>query len=249
MEEEPDLRFDIDALFEHMTANLDHDPAQEMDWTFSLRSPNMERLETIADGLGDEFAMRLQDSVEVIDVDGETSLGEPLLSIVCRGAMDADEVKALANRMGAIAEQAGVVYEGVHCYDPIDEEELFGWLEPADAGWRLRHFTDCGLEEDAELPWTFLVLANDVDLIQKIVDQLIQEGYDDLEVYDEPDEDGRFGLSIFVMGRNNEVDLGIACENVAGIAGQFDGELKGVQFFTREDMNDLYGEDEADANL
>lgn len=46
-------------------------------------------------------------------------------------------------------------------YNPIEAQVLFGWLEPDDAGWRLRHMSDCGHEDDVDLPglswWAYLV--------------------------------------------------------------------------------------------
>ena len=55
MTEEPDLRFDIDALFEHLTGNLDHDASDEQDWTFWLRSSNVEALKQVAGEFEDDF--------------------------------------------------------------------------------------------------------------------------------------------------------------------------------------------------
>ena len=38
MVNEPDLAFDIDALFEHVVNQLDHDIEDEMEWDFTFQS-------------------------------------------------------------------------------------------------------------------------------------------------------------------------------------------------------------------
>ena len=70
--------------------------------------------------------------------------------------------------------------------------------------------TDCGLEDNADLPWTFLVLAPDLDSTKKIAEELTTNDFKDRDEYDEPDEDGNFALCVFVAGRNNEIELGEA---------------------------------------
>src|SRR5690606_13972949 len=114
----------------------------------------MDKLSRIADALEDEFALHLQDAVETVE-DGETTIGPPLLCIIERGALTPDEVKELDGRFRALAEEEGLEYEGVACFDPMDLEELFGWLNLEEATWRLQNYTESGLEEGAEIPWAF----------------------------------------------------------------------------------------------
>jgi len=241
-----DMSFDIDALFDHLINNLDHDISDEKDWTFSLRSGDLNALEQVASELEHDFAVQLQETVEEVDVDGNTSLGHPLLSIRRRAALTADEVKEIAERIRTIADQRGLVYEGVSCFEPIDEEEIFGWLPPDDAGWRLRHMTDCGLEDNAELPWAFLVLTRSSDSSNKIADELKAIGFTDHDTYDEPDEDGNCAICVFVTGRNNEVELDEASTKIATTAERHGGRLEGIQFYTREDVNEVFGEEDDD---
>jgi hypothetical protein len=61
-------------------------------------------------------------------------------------------------------------------------------------------------------------------------------------VYDEPDEDGNFGLCVFVSGRNNETELDETCRAIERIAEQFGGQLGGVQFYSRDGLNELYAD-------
>jgi len=240
------MRFDIDALFDHMINNLGHDINDEQDWTFSLRSGDLEALKEVAEELANEFMVQLQETVEEVDSDGNRSYGEPLLSIVRRGALRPDQLREIAERIGTIAAQRGLAYDGVSCYDPIDEEEVFGWLQPDDAQWRLRHMTDCGLEENAELPWAFLVVTPDLPCTEAIAAELTKNGFHDHDDYDEPDEEGNLGLCVFVAGRNNEWELSETCKRIMGIVERHGGRLKGVQFYSRDDMNEDAGPNDVD---
>lgn len=241
--EEPDLAFDIDALFAHMMGDLGHETTDPQDWIFSLRSAELGHLEIVAAQLEGEFEVQIQETVEEIDVDGSSSMGDPMLSVIKQDALTADQVKEIAARIELIANERGLVYEGVSSYDPIDEEELLGWLPPEDAGWRLRHMTDCGLAEGTELPWVFLVLAESLDGIKKISDELDQAGFTEREEYDEPDENGEVGMSVFVIGRNDEAELMTASDNIHAISEKHEGHLEGIQFYTREEMNEVFGDD------
>jgi len=246
MDDEPDLNFDIDALFSHMINNLDHKIEDEQDWNFRLRSNHLNELEQVAAELEPEFTLQLQESVEEVDIDGNVTLGDPMLTVVRRGALSADEVKRIAEQIQRIASERGLTYEGVDCYEPIDEEELFGWLAPEDAGWRLRHMTDCGLADNADLPWAFLVVTPTLDAARNVADALATNGFDDRDDYDEPDEEGNFGTCVFVQGRNNEFELSDSAAKISSVAESHGGSLIGIQFYTREDIAAVFGdEDEA----
>lgn len=244
MADEPDLSFDIDALFDHMVNNLGHDLNDEKDWSFSFRSDDVSKLEEVAHELQEEFIVQIQEEVEEVDVDGESQLGPPLLSVVRRAALSADEVRSIAGRMSSIASEHGLVYEGVSCYDPIDEDELFGWIAPEDAAWRLRHLGDCGLEENADLPWAFLVVASDVESLRRLSDEFASSGFEDRQEYEEPDEAGDVGMCVFVSGRNNEAELAETASEIDAVAQRCGGRLVGIQFYTREDVNEIFGDEE-----
>jgi hypothetical protein len=245
MDNESDLNFDIDALFTHMVNNLDHDVEQEQDWLFSLRSNDLKKLEDVAAELEREFTVQLQENVEEVDIDGNVFLGDPMLVVLQRGALTADEVKQTANRIQQIANERGLIYEGVNCYDPVDEDELYGWIEPEEAGWRLRHLTDCGLADNADLPWAFLIEVPTFHSVKLMSTALEAEGFEDREDYDEPNDEGRFGICVFSQGRNNEVELYECAAKISKTAEQYGGVLVGIQFYTREDVKDVFStEDE-----
>ena len=229
-----------------MTKNLDHDLSDEKDWTFTLRTANFASLQQAAVDLQDAFIVQLQETVEEYDSEGNYSLGRPMLSVVKRAALSAIDVKKIAKRIESIAKERGFDYEGVYCYDPVDDEEIFGWLVPADAGWRLRHMTDCGLDENSELPWSFLIQSQDMKSIKKISSELDSNDLSDRDEYDEPDENGNFAICVFLPGRNNEIELDAMSERIAGIAERHGGQLEGVQFYTREQLNEVFGLDGAE---
>ncbi len=243
MQDDTDLAFDIDALFDHMVNNLNHELEDEKEWNFFLRSPDLAALERVAEELEGEFIVRLQEHVEEVSADGVT-LGDPMLSIIRNAALTAEDVKEIAQRMQKLADERDLTYEGVNFFEPMDMEELFGWLEPDDAGWRLRHMTDCGLEDNANLPWTFLVSCPTLESMEAIASALAAGGYDDREDFDEPDDEGNFGTCVFVEGRNNEVELNAAAKKIAGIAKAHEGALVGIQFYTREDLESLFDDEE-----
>lgn len=244
MSDDKDLCFDIDALFDHLVNNLDHDLAEEQDWHFTIRSNELEPLESLAEELEEEFFVHVQENVEEHDVDGGVSVGPPMMTVICRGAFSVEEVKELAERMQSIADNRGLTYEGVNCYDPIDEQELLGWLAPEDAGWRLRHMTDLGMEVDAELPWAFLVMAPSVESTEQIAAELAAEGFGDRDDFDEPDDEGNFGMCVFVEGRNNAAALQDTATQISNVASRHGGELYGIQFYTREDVIEIFGDED-----
>ncbi|MFN7289017.1 MAG: ribonuclease E inhibitor RraB, partial [Pirellula sp.] len=117
MDHEPDLNFDIDALFAHLTNNLNHDADKELDWHFSLRCNDLSKLEQVADELETKFLVHLQENVEEVDDESNVSLGDPILTIIERGAFAADDVKRIASQIQQIANDHGLIYEGVNCYE------------------------------------------------------------------------------------------------------------------------------------
>ncbi len=247
MENEPDLKFDIDAYFKHMIENLDDDLSQEKEWHFVLRageSSEPSQLEGAAEDLDGEFIVLWQEQVKVVDLDGDETFSGPMLSVVERGVLSAEDVKAIASRVQDVANERGLIYEGVDCYDPVDADELYGWIAPEDAGWRLRHMSDCGLEYDADLPWAFLIEAPSLDAVKRISAALESNGFEERDEYDEPNEDGNFGIGVFVQGRNNEVELNACADQISSTAEKLGGVLVGIQFYTREDVAEVFGLDD-----
>jgi hypothetical protein len=229
--EQPDLRFDIDAKFAHMIENLGHDLGDEKDWRVHLASDDTARLERVAEALSPEFEAQLVD-VEVVEEDGTVREAPPALDVVVRGALGPDEVKALAARFRATAEEAGVEYQGVSSYDPVDLEELFGWLEIEDAAWRLLHFTDTGLEPGAAMPYVFAVVGSDAAVLRSVGAELEERGFEVVELVEDDDE---VGVIVRCEGRNDGTLLRERYAQVEGAASRVGAELLGVQFFEPEE--------------
>jgi regulator of RNase E activity RraB len=221
----------------------------EFDWSFSVRSKDVAALQSLADELVDEFDVQVHKQVEEIDMEGNSSFGDPLLSIVHRAALTSEEVEALESRIRDLAEDRGLIYDGVECYDPLDSEEVFGWIPPDSVGWRLRQLTENGLEEGAEMPWAFLLVAPDLEQVKRIATHFADRGIDDIDLFDEPDEeDGKYAICVFVPGQNDETDLENYCNTFQRVAEPLGGELIGVQFFTRDEMHEIYGIEESDSD-
>jgi hypothetical protein len=243
MSDQPNLHIDIDSMFQQMGG-----VNEELDWHFVFQANDVRKLEQLANHLADEFEMYLQDNVEEMDDEGNVTLGGPALSVVQRGELTAPEVHAIADRMQTIANENGVEFAGVDCYDPVDEDEdaIYGWLVPDDAGWRLRHMTESGLEKDAELPWTFLVTTVSLEELVAISAALDAAGFDDIDEYNEPDDEGEYGLCIFTPGRNNEDELAACAQKIADIAQEFNGDLSGIQFYTHEELAEIFSMEDED---
>jgi hypothetical protein len=195
-------------------------------------------LQSIAGRLENEFQTQIQESVEEHSPDGEITDGPPILIVSRCAALTADDVKAIASRMTPIAETEGVTYEGVECYDAVDEDELFDWMELEDATWRLRHFTDTGLEIDEELPWAFLITAENASDLQTAEQTLNKAGLARTQCFDDPDENGAFGMCLFVDGKNNESELVAAHRKFEELLVSTDAKLTGIQFFSEENLQD-----------
>jgi hypothetical protein len=245
MASEPDLRFDIDALFDHMIQNLDHDLSDEKDWCFLLESADSAKLREVAAEMEGGFDIQFAEPMETTDgSNGSPALAQ--LTLIQRAALTASEVKATAESVKVIANAKGLQYEGVSCYDPVDAEDLLDWMPPEDATWRLRVMSDSGLPPNAELPWTFLVVMPSVDALHRVTEALQGEGYTDIDLFDEPDENGVCGLCLFVAGRNVESALSAEIARIAHHAETCGGELQGVQFYDRDEFDEVFGDEPAD---
>ncbi|HZW08769.1 MAG TPA: ribonuclease E inhibitor RraB [Phycisphaerales bacterium] len=236
----PDTHFDIDALFAHLTEDLEHDPEDELEWHFDFRSDDVEKLTRIGEGLTQEFEVYLQEEVETVTDEG-TSIGPPLLTVVIEAALQPDEVKELAARFEELAREEGLTYEGVSTFEPFDEDEAFGWMDLEGANWRLRHFADSGLAQGEPVPFVFAIHAENQDALNGSAAALQEAGFSDLELIE--DEEG-MGIILHVEGKNDEALLTSVYEEVERIADAAGGELIGVQFFDDEDEDEQEGDEE-----
>lgn len=228
---EPDLHFDIDALFDHMLNNLEHQLGDEKEWSFTFRDESLEKLTRIAQSLDDEFDVHLQEEVETYEND-RVFMGPPLLAVIIVAALQPDEVKSLAERFTALAAEESIVYEGVGVADPFDAEAFMDWLDIEDACWRLRYFSDCGLEPGADMPYIFLIETESRAGAEAVADALNTDGLDQTEIAEEDDATGVF---VRFAGKNDEEMLRAVYARVERIAIAQHADLIGVQFFEDDD--------------
>lgn len=236
----PDLRFDIDALFEHLIDNLGHELAHEKDWNFHLRprtksEAELNRLASIADELSEEFIIEFQEETEE-EINGKMVMGPALLTVVVEGALMPDEVKALAKRFQTLAEQRGLVYDGVASYEPMgDEDGAFGWLELEDARERLRMLSEEGLASNAPVLFVFAFATGEEEHADEIEQAMLAAGYVDVDSVEDEDGDGEEDEPTILIigaikGRNSEKELAAAYAKTAALGRTLDAELLGVQF-------------------
>jgi hypothetical protein len=239
----PDLRRDIDALFDHLIKNNAHDIDTPLEWHFTLRSPKLAALERLAETLEDEFRVDLQESVETTE-GGRTFDGPPALSIVVVDALRADKVKSLSDRFEKLAKANKLDYEGVSSFEASEDDEDdddAGWLSLEDATRRLRQFADFGVEETDELSLVFAIVADDQRHAEAIAKALKAAGVQNAEVMD---DEGEFGVVASILGNHSEPALAKAFAKVERVANDTKANFLGVQFDGTED--DEPGDDDDD---
>lgn len=228
---QPDLHFDIDALFDHLLNNLEHQLDDEKEWSFTFRDESLEKLTRIAESLNSEFDVHLQEETETHEND-RVFMGPPLLAVIIVGALQPDEVKALAARFTALAAEESITYEGVGVCEPFDDEAFMDWLDVEDACWRLRYYSDCGLEAGADMPYIFLIETEGREQAQAVAEALNTDGLDQTEIAEEDDATGVF---VRFAGKNDEETLRVVYARVERIAIAQHADLIGVQFFEEDD--------------
>lgn len=226
---------DVDALFEHMTTNLDHHIEDEKEWVFSMLHPDTARLEKVGKTLADEFDVDLV-PCELCDERGNTTGERVDLLISMIAALKPDEVKSLSARFETLATEHGVEYEGVACTDPLPED-FFDWLELEDAQWRLSHLADSGWPEGEAIPFLFAIECEDGAQAAKVGAAFEADGLDgklqEVEVID--DEEQGTGVAVQMEGVHDAAILASAYATVEAIAKKAGATLLGVQFFGEED--------------
>lgn len=234
---------DVDALFEHMTRNLDHQMEDEKAWIFSMIHEDTAVLEKVGETLVDEFDVDLV-NCELCDDQGNTT-GERIdLLITMVAALSPEEVRALSDRFEALARAHGVEYEGVDCTDPLPED-FFDWMELEDAQWRLKHLADSGWPEGESIPYVFAIECESGAQAKTLGAAFEADGLDgkldDVEVVDDPGthEDAQgTGVAVRMDGVHDEAVLASAYAMVEAIAKEHGATLLGVQFFGDEDEDD-----------
>lgn len=238
MNDQSDPRFDVDALFDSLTAG---DAEKELDWVFEFQCEEVDRLDDLADILEEDFDLELVDSSETLDLDsGEIIGGPPRLSIYRRGIATRQEIKELAERMEQLAEAHQVTYEGVSCYSPDFVDEIYGWIEPDQAATCLSQLVQGEPSSDAPFPWAFLFYAASADSIESLAQDLENDDLDDLEV-NGPDEEGGGELLLFVDGQQDPAALEAMIARLQLSAGKHQCVLEGLQFYSRDQAESIFG--------
>ena len=175
-----DLAFDIDALFEHMINNLDHDLENELEWIFTFVNPDTEALEQFAESIADELTSA-EESLELgliplaIQHENSNTITErtDLIATVL-GSLQPDEVKELHNLCIKLAKDSGTEYIGVTFADPFPED-LMDYIPLHEAIARLEYLTETGLPENEPLPFNFAVECDTPDNARTLAKTLIAD--------------------------------------------------------------------------
>lgn len=129
---EPNLQLDAAALFRHRSEiGMPEDDACR--WSFMFQALEVEQLVPLAEELDARlrgmFHVVLQESMEVVDPEGNFSDGPPVLMLDFVGTLDQAAVAGLHERLTALAEEYEVEYLGVSSYSEMPFEiETFDML-------------------------------------------------------------------------------------------------------------------------
>ncbi len=242
------INADIDAMFESLRRNHDYDPAEPLEWLFCLRSQSLSSLEQLADRLNDKFHVQLQEHAEELTAGGAHSTAGPLLAVTRYDAFSADQIKSIAAELIGLAGEADVQLEAVECFAVADHTDLadaecFEWLDLKQACDQLERIregrersvleTSCGY-----VPWAFLLLADQFDKIARTAQSLNQAGFEQTEIYDEPDDHGHFVLCVFVTGNCQVADLVSTHDRIIELGSPLGVRMEGLQFLTEQQLND-----------
>ncbi|WP_146597498.1 ribonuclease E inhibitor RraB [Novipirellula galeiformis] len=237
-----DFHAQINELFDHMVNNLDYKTDEPLEWVFGIESTDIALLEKIGERVPESYGFDIEEEVEHVDDEGNSTMSGPMLSLHRCEALTPEQVKACADEVDALAKEFGLMLADVTAFDPIDEDDFFDWMPIEDAQLRLQHFTESGLEVDSDLPWLFLLFCTAKDDLDALTVALDNEKLGTIESYDEPDEDGNYGLCLFIEGKNNEAELVAMNDRINAIAASNNSEVVGIQFLDQEDFNDVYGD-------
>ncbi|GAA4448998.1 hypothetical protein [Novipirellula rosea] len=239
-----DFHKHIDELFDHMINQLDYQTDEPLEWVFGIESSDIALLEKVGDRAPESYEWDVQEEVEHVDEEGNTTMGGPMLALRRCEALTPAQVKACVDEIDALAKQFGLELGDVTSYDPIDEDDFFDWMSLDEAHWRLRHYTDSGLEADSDLPWLFLLFAPSLEELNALTVALDTQSLGTIESYDEPDEEGQYAMCLFIEGKNNEAELTAMHDRINAIAEVNNAEIVGIQFLDQEDFNDVFGDED-----
>ena len=147
MSETPDMRLDAAALFRHLSEDLLAGPSEPQRWEFAFRPSGTEKLQELAESLGErllkvmgpvvagepeDLSLGIQESVPTHYPDGRVEQGPPLISFGFTAALTEEQLAALHREFAEVAASAGVEYEGVECYDAQSHGEMMEMMEDGD---------------------------------------------------------------------------------------------------------------------
>lgn len=261
MTAEPNLHFDIDALFQQLEESEGHDLNEPLTWVFTICSDEVSKLEAIQESVGDEFATHLEDAPFLSEEEGEDAENAPLLLLLMEGCLSKDDVKKLAKQVEKLAVDNQCTYDGVRCFGMIEEGNLFDWMNLEEGMGVIENLQAEGAATLDDLPWAFLVMVDDADQLEAVSEALEKVGLEDVELFDNSDDESDeetseesdedmddFGACVFYGGSHDPAKLELMWNQLTELVSPAGGSVEGVQFFTRdyflEAISSLNGDDE-----
>jgi hypothetical protein len=227
----PNFSQSVDDLFKHLAADLGHRVTDTKDWLFTLRSDDKAVLEGIAESLAGEFHVRIE---PVVGPDGDADDGsEHLLGIVVRDALPPKAVKSLGKRFVALAQEHKVIFDGISCHEPADDEDLFEWVPVPVAAAQVQTLAERGVAADAPVLYQFCIVARSEKAADTFASSLAKRGYTDVELIE--DESGQPGLIVTVRGTASQVEFTTSALVLQQLMNPKSTLLVGVQLLLPDD--------------
>jgi hypothetical protein len=118
-------------------------------------------------------------------------------------------------------------------YEEADDSVEFEWLDEQRACEELRAW-----DGSQQVPWTFLLAAPDEEVADELRAKLLSRGFADL--HGEPNDDGVWGIIVFTRGTNSERELRATWKMLSDMAGRYDCDTVGIQFYSRQEFQQIF---------
>ncbi|MEM7474533.1 MAG: hypothetical protein AAF483_06015 [Planctomycetota bacterium] len=238
-----DLEDIITSHFKSLAADDQRSSAAELEWNLSFGSQELDRAKLFVESLDPIY----ESEIFYTPPTGEEPENAPALpidiNVFLPKNLSENDVKTMIGELLDSAALSGLVCNAIECGDQLEWDESLGWIEPSQACSRLKELVEILPEDSPKIPWCFLISMPSLDVIAQVKTLLSNEGLADWDEYGDADEDGRVGMSIFCVGNQETELLKNLINRISTIFAPHHGILEGVQFYTRDDLADIFETD------
>lgn len=235
---EPELRFNVDALYDHLTQEHTEEELAEFQWFFLFQcGQDIESLQNLGNAIADEIDTEEQfEGFEVgigpLEVEGEDGSSEevPVLILTIYDPMEREQVRAMADRLKARAEEHGVTYEGVSCGIAEEADDMMRPLNLDEALDRLNALTEMGVPPGEPMYWLFAFSGTTNPSLKSLASALEDEGFGQVSLTPEAGDPEEGLLNALLLRSNTTEGLEEVYQLAESLAAAHGVEFEGVQF-------------------